>query len=381
MPIKNWMNKSHVLALRALVAVINVIVASLVVTSLYPVVIGAFQVKLPEEKDVSWELDKENLILKTNFTIQNGGFYDITDVQITVHLSNRTGTPLLDHSFVIETIPSMSNTVQPVEVPMDLRRLVREDLEYLAFEDDLLRMRADVVGKYTLGLVEFSASCDIYKNWTALIGNITVDEANVTASYYGTLATLRVPYEVTTAGWLTGAVTVLVSLYNGTDDFITTNATTIVLGGKQKGCVNFDLTEPDTEDLLQKSQRLRITIEVRMPNVENLTFERIFYYAWGAPLDGFSAGTPSVSWMNVTVPFNFTNNSPRALDLTLSANVYHNATFVVGQGTTTAYVPSGNAHSGSITIHLTSPETPTYYSLTAVDENSGLVYRATEVIA
>jgi len=374
------MKKMHVTLLRAVIGALNLIVAALVATSLYPVVTGSFKLILPEDKDVSWEIEGEELILKTNFTIDNGGFYDITDVDVFLRVSNRTGKEIIADSLRIDVIKSMSRHVQAVEVPIKLRTFIKEGLDYLVFENDVLKMHVDINAKYTFRIVEFSGWCDICKNWTALIGDIIVDEKNVSASYDGKFAKLHVPYEVTTAGWLEGTVTVLVNLFNGTNEFISTNATTVQLGGKRSGAVDFEFDEVETEELITKSQRLRIMLSVYLPNVENFSFERVFYYNWGAPLNNFTTYTPIVKGMNITVPFSFRNDSPKDLALTITIDIYHNSSTLLGFGSTNAEVPHGTDYSGNITLPIL-PHKPNFYIVRVSDDNSGLVYETTEVVS
>jgi len=263
------------------ITVINIAVAALVITSIYPFVTDNFQVHLPDDSDVGWYYDDGVVTLSAPVGITNGGFYDVTDVRLHVEVENMTGFKICDSVSEWGTIQAGSEFMELLEVSVDVLELLESGAYWMLFNQDYLDVMIEFNCKYTLGLIKFDAYYQVAVPWDGLIQDISFGSpelVNSSGEYH-----VRVPYSITTDQILSGLGDFGLEIYNDmSSNPIASSFEQISLGTEYDGELVLSV-EPDVAfDLLYRNQTLTVEIEIGFRDFSVETVETV---DWVAPTE------------------------------------------------------------------------------------------------
>jgi len=218
------------------IAAVNILIFALAFTSIWPFPSGDFKLNLPESEDVEWSIDDGFVYVSAPYSIDNGGFYDVSDLQISYEVTNYTSALVHSDTITIGTIPAGAVTSDTIEFSFPLSDFHDASVVWLIFNDDFLNFALEVSCYYTMKLVHFYAEYSVSVPWDALIQDIGVDEIWTDG------AQLQVNYHATTSGILhsLGTTTIIATLYNGSS-FLAQDSDSLVLGTTHSGTFSFDL--------------------------------------------------------------------------------------------------------------------------------------------
>jgi hypothetical protein len=244
-------------ALKALIVTINLIGAGAGILAIYSVLFE-LTVELPGQSDVQWYLDGNDVVFMATGRVINNGFYDVEDVNIDAWLWNATGAPIVWSHTHYDRISRGTTDVQFV---LRLDVTILAEYAKMIFEDETLKVKVSVTAKYLYSLIGFYAGYAYNEPWSALIKEVTVDQANVTAHYWGNNMALEVPYRVRCSSLIEGlSAGARVKLYSSNDDLISDNSTTITLAQDTRGKFELSLDRNWTLSLVTHSQMLRLRV-------------------------------------------------------------------------------------------------------------------------
>lgn len=231
--------------LQVAIAVVNLVIAALLVTSVWPFPSGNFKVDLPSPNEISWTYAGGLVHVVAPYTIDNGGFYDVDDLTIRYRVLNWSSYEITAATISMGTVPAGRVTTSSLDFTFDLLRLYRDGATWMVFNDDLLRFYVEVSCLYTSRLIKFEASYQVSVFWEALIQSWGVSGVRYPSSYPGPPA----PFSVSIDYWLETSnllaplspaqVTVV---YFGNETELGRAQTTVMLGGNNSGTVSLDLT-------------------------------------------------------------------------------------------------------------------------------------------
>ena len=165
--------------LRIIISLVNIAVAAIVVTSVWPFITGDFTVNLPNEDEVDWSYSNGILTLSAPISIHNGGFYDIEDVVIRTTVTNSTGFDIINSSQDWNAIRAGSNFQETIDFSIDFGRLLSEGSAWMIFHQDFFDVHLQITCKYTWKLIGFSATYAVPINWEGLIRDIGFGNATL----------------------------------------------------------------------------------------------------------------------------------------------------------------------------------------------------------
>jgi len=268
-------------AARILVSLANISVAAIVILSILPLVTDQFKIDAPAMEDFDWSFSDGNVTLAAPIGVNNGGFFDINDVVVSVMVSNVSGGQMLSAVNQWGTIPSGGQVTRQIRFALDLDRMLADGFAWMITHSDLLRIRIEVTAKYTLKLIAFSADCELHMPWDGLVQDVgfrTPSLFNDTGSYG-----IQIPYYLKTADFLQGlGGNYSVKLYNGTGSAISSAGQDIQLGTNYSGNLSLAVNSPAAMDLLVNNQTLIAEITVRLPSGTEVTIDRRI--EWAAPM-------------------------------------------------------------------------------------------------
>lgn len=221
-------------AIQAAIAAVNVLIFTLVFTSIWPFPSGDFDVDLPSPGEVEWSYSGGVVSVSAPYSIDNGGFYDVSDLVISYDVRNYTSSPVYSGRIDIGTLPAGEVTADTIEFTFPLLEMYESGDTWMVFNDDFLNLAVEVSCYYTMSLVHFYAEYRVSVPWDALIREVAVD--SVTSDD----GQLLVDYHLVTSAVLQGSAYVAAQLYNGTVE-VAESSDTVALGGTHSGTLVFDL--------------------------------------------------------------------------------------------------------------------------------------------
>jgi len=121
------------------------------------------------------------MIASLPFYIDNGGFYDITNVNLTTLVKDNGGLPISGSSTFVRAIPRGSNVSVTHNMTISINQMTTESLSYLLFNDSNLEIDIALKLDYA-DAVPFKISTNSIVPWGAPLSNLTIGK--VSASPY-----------------------------------------------------------------------------------------------------------------------------------------------------------------------------------------------------
>jgi hypothetical protein len=161
------------------VVVLNIILASITLVSLYSVASGAVEVKVPEADDFAWAVDTRDREVEfiANFTVTNHGLYDVDNLDIRAVVSTEKGNVLIDHEMSDLRIPAGQTSEFAVEALLPFDRIDMDEWRDLMVNDSAFFVDLDIKANYLWGLSTFSLEETLTYPWEAPVKRLngTVD--------------------------------------------------------------------------------------------------------------------------------------------------------------------------------------------------------------
>jgi len=221
-------------AVQTAIAAVNVVIFALVFTSIWPFPSGDFNVDLPSPNEIEWGYADGVVSVSAPYSIDNGGFYDVSDLLISYDVTNYSSAPVYSGEIDIGTLPAGQVTSDTIDFTFPLLEMYASGDTWMVFNDDFLNFRVEVSCYYTMDLVHFYADYRVSIPWDALIREVAVDDVSSDGSQ------LSIDYHLVTSEILQGSASVTASLYNGTE-LLATASDSVALGGSYSGTLAFAL--------------------------------------------------------------------------------------------------------------------------------------------
>jgi hypothetical protein len=129
--------------------------------------------------------------LSTPFSIDNTGFYEITDLNITTHIKDHDNKVVSTSTTIVPTIPPNRNIQETHNITLNLKNLTRE-LLYLAFNDSILEMHTFVALRFA-NAIPIQMSTNATMQWGAPFYNFSIGE--ISLNYAQKMLTVPLSFE------------------------------------------------------------------------------------------------------------------------------------------------------------------------------------------
>jgi hypothetical protein len=123
----------------------------------------------------------DTLTLTLPFYISNGGFYDISNINLTTVVKDVHDLLISDSSTFVRLIPHGNNVSVTHNIPINISKLTSMDLAYLLFNDSVLDADASLKLNYAAA-VPFQISTTLTIPWGAPVSALTI--GGISASPY-----------------------------------------------------------------------------------------------------------------------------------------------------------------------------------------------------
>jgi len=229
--------------LQLAIAVVNIVIAALVFTSIWPFPSGDVKVDLPSASEVQWTYDNGVVHVTAPFSISNGGFWDIDELTVRYEVTNYSRDPIVSDVIQIGTIKVGDLVSSYLDFEFDLLELYNQGATWMIFNDDMLNFFVEVSCGYTMKMVKFDATYQVSMPWDALVQSYGV--LDYTYARTGSLPTdpisVSIQYWLSTSDLLSSLPAAQVSLmFRGNSTTLSQTQTTIQLGGNHSGAVSMN---------------------------------------------------------------------------------------------------------------------------------------------
>jgi len=229
--------------LQLAIAVVNIVIAALVFTSIWPFPSGDVKVDLPSASEVQWTYDNGVVHVTAPFSISNGGFWDIDELTVRYEVTNYSHDPIVSDVIQIGTIKVGDLVSSYLDFEFDLLELYDQGATWMIFNDDMLNFFVEVSCGYTMRMVKFDATYQVSVPWDALVQSYGV--LDYTYARTGSLPTdpisVSIQYWLSTSDLLSSLPAAQVSLvFRGNSTTLSQTQTTIQLGGNHSGAISMN---------------------------------------------------------------------------------------------------------------------------------------------
>jgi hypothetical protein len=156
------------------------------VTAVY----SAFQIR-PGFGGTSTSTSDHGLMVSLPFSLYNGGFYDISEINFSTLVRDSYGLPLTNSSTFIQLIPKGTNTTVNHKILVDMRQMSTKSLSRLLFNDTSLSVDAILKLNYA-SAIPFQISTNFTIPWGAPLASLTMGRMSV-SPYNSTYSEVTVP--------------------------------------------------------------------------------------------------------------------------------------------------------------------------------------------
>lgn len=229
--------------LQLAIAVVNIVIAALVFTSIWPFPSGDVKVDLPSASEVHWTYSDGVVHVTAPFSIDNGGFWDIDDLTVMYEVTNYSQEVIVSQTIPIGTIRVGDIVSSHLDFEFDLLQMYNQGLTWMVFNDDMLNFYIEVSCGYTMKMVKFGADYHVNVPWDALVRDYGVLDFTYTRT--GPLPTdpisVSIEYWLTTSNLLSSLPAAEVNLaFMADSTTLSQTQTTVQLGGNRTGAISMD---------------------------------------------------------------------------------------------------------------------------------------------
>jgi len=155
--------------LQLAIAIVNIVIAALLFTSIWPFPSGDVKVDLPSASEVQWTYNNGVVHVTAPFSIGNGGFWDIDELTVEYEVTNYSHEIIAGDILDIGTIKVGQLVSSYLDFEFDLLSLYDQGITWMIFNDDMLNFFVEVSCGYTMKMVKFDATYQVSVPWDALI--------------------------------------------------------------------------------------------------------------------------------------------------------------------------------------------------------------------
>lgn len=161
--------KEHADRFRLVIIALNCLMASLSMVNLYTIAAGAVAVDIPKETDFAWTVDTryEEAVFLGNFTVENRGLYDISNLDIHAVVLSERGNELVDYVREDLIIPSGQKKTFHIEAEMPFEKIDMDEWRELMVNDSVFYLDVDIRATYLWGLGTFVVDDVLEYPWEA----------------------------------------------------------------------------------------------------------------------------------------------------------------------------------------------------------------------
>jgi len=166
----------------------------------------------------------EDVVVSLPFFINNNGYYDISELNVTTRMTDYNGTLLSVSETFVPLVASGSNVETAHNISMDLSDMSMEHTE-LFFNDSSFELDAFIALNFA-NVIPAQVSINMTVPWGAYFSNLSVGEIFV-RSYNTTHSEVVIPVSFENHSYFDIVGTMQLEVYNNEDELVTSGQTNL----------------------------------------------------------------------------------------------------------------------------------------------------------
>lgn len=143
------------------------------------VVYSAMQIRMNFEEEPQMTASEDTVTMSIPFTVDNGGFYDISELNITTSFVTEAGEVIASSTTLVPSILRDSSVNETHDITLSLEEILAKNLSYLLLNDTDLNINMFVALTYAHA-IPLKISSNLTMQWGAPLSNLTVRDVSVT---------------------------------------------------------------------------------------------------------------------------------------------------------------------------------------------------------
>lgn len=330
--------KKILLVITKIFSILIAVIMAIFVISI-PISASMIQLEPPSVKSVKVNLLNDTLILFTNFTVKNNGFYDLEDISISVAIltlndllitQTHIGYPL--ENIIIKAHSSYNGSLK---INFNLRELSNLGIIDVIKKDKAVKIQIASEGRYALALFGFKLNYFNKFSFTLPIEEIKIlinfplifSKENLRIINDEIFA--RMPVIILFKGYL-ALENIFINgyaMYSNIKMF-DFNATIDKLSeGENKAYFNLIMSKQNFIILISKDFNLKLFYQIKAKNID---YETTFDYFWKKPLaislENINILFTNKTLVSINLLFNVKSNLSSNLNITFQIKIYYQET-------------------------------------------------------
>jgi hypothetical protein len=167
----------------------------------------------------------KGVVLSLPFFINNSGYYDISELNVTTRVTDYNGTLLSLSETFVPLVASGSNVETAHNISIDLSDIMAMDYAELLFNDSSFELDAFIALNFAYAIpVQMSLNMTI--PWGAPLSNLSIGEIFV-LPYNSTHGNVVIPVSFENHSYFDIAGTIQLEVYNDVDELVTSGQTSL----------------------------------------------------------------------------------------------------------------------------------------------------------
>jgi len=268
------------LGVRLGIIAVNIIIALIIILAVVPLAMGGLDVDIPDTGESNWTLEGDVLHLSTPISVYNGGFYDIEDFNLGLHVEDENGDLIMnDRTDPVNLVAGKTTDVN-LQLSLDIGDIPLEGKRKIVFEGASFNISVNVETYYMMKLMRLGMTVTDDMQWSPLINDYGIDQSGIRYQYSGSQIEMIVPYHISASDMVNGyAIGVSSELSNSTS-VLGTGTDDVTLTQYTNREFHFILTRDATDWLATHSDTLTVTLNLAFMGA---VAEETFQYYWNAP--------------------------------------------------------------------------------------------------
>lgn len=143
------------------------------------VVYSAMQIRMSFAEEPQMTTSEETVTMSIPFSVENGGFYDISALNITTQIAAENDAVISRSTTLVPLIPKDTMVNETHDIALSLGDILAKNLTYLLFNDTDLNIDLLVALTYA-SAIPLKISSNLTMRWGAPLSNLTIREIPVT---------------------------------------------------------------------------------------------------------------------------------------------------------------------------------------------------------
>ncbi|MDD1773766.1 MAG: hypothetical protein LUQ14_03985 [Methanomassiliicoccales archaeon] len=262
------------------IVAVNLIIAAIILLAVVPLATGGLDVDIPQTGESSWTLEGDVLQLNAPISVYNGGFYDLEDFSLGLHVEDENGDQVMDDRTDPVDLKAGRTTDVDLGLNLDIGDVPLERKRQLVFEGASFDISVTVQTYYIMSLMKLEMTISDEMQWSPLISDYGIDQSGIRYQYSGSQIEMIVPYHISTSDLVNGHVIGVSSELRNSTSVLGTGSEYVTLTQFTNGEFHFILTQDSTNWLATHSETLNVTLDLTFMGA---TASETFQYYWNTP--------------------------------------------------------------------------------------------------